>query len=118
MKMILITLVLKWLKLLLDARTVAYIVLTAVCYVQVQAHKHDHHIEFKPGQDSAIATVAWMIVFGDGIHNFIDGLSIGAAFNQGTLTGVSISLAVLCEELPHELGTRHSFQLLRIVAPE
>ena len=24
-----------------------------------------------------IATVAWMIIFGDGIHNFIDGLSIG-----------------------------------------
>lgn len=73
-------------------------------HIHVQTHKHEHHIEFKPGQDSAIATVAWMIVFGDGIHNFIDGLSIGAAFNQGSLTGVSISLAVLCEELPHELG--------------
>ncbi|KAK7874174.1 hypothetical protein R5R35_006220 [Gryllus longicercus] len=44
------------------------------------------------------------VVFGDGFHNFIDGLSIGAAFNESTLTGVSISVAVLCEELPHELG--------------
>uniref|UniRef100_T1IM00 EF-hand domain-containing protein n=1 Tax=Strigamia maritima TaxID=126957 RepID=T1IM00_STRMM len=69
-----------------------------------QEHRHEHHIEFKPGKDSAIATVAWMIIFGDGLHNFIDGLSIGAAFNKSILTGVSISLAVLCEEFPHELG--------------
>ena len=51
-----------------------------------------------------IATVAWMIIFGDGIHNFIDGLSIGAAFSQSILTGISVSVAVLCEEFPHELG--------------
>lgn len=53
---------------------------------------------------SKIATVAWMIIFGDGIHNFIDGLSIGAAFSESILTGLSVSLAVLCEEFPHELG--------------
>ncbi|GAB6029013.1 hypothetical protein CHUAL_004801 [Chamberlinius hualienensis] len=67
-------------------------------------HHHEHKIEFKPGQESPIATVAWMIVFGDGLHNFIDGLSIGAAFNQNVMTGISISVAVVCEELPHELG--------------
>ena len=45
-----------------------------------------------------------MIIFGDGIHNFIDGLSIGAAFSESILTGISVSVAVLCEEFPHELG--------------
>merc|ERR550519_2064658 len=45
-----------------------------------------------------------MIIFGDGIHNFIDGLSIGAAFSDSILTGISVSVAVLCEEFPHELG--------------
>ncbi|CAG7785223.1 unnamed protein product [Allacma fusca] len=65
---------------------------------------HEHVVKFEQGKDSVIATVAWMIIFGDGLHNFIDGLSIGAAFNESILTGVSISVAVLCEELPHELG--------------
>ena len=51
-----------------------------------------------------IKSIAWMIVFGDALHNFIDGLAIGAAFVESTLTGVSVSLAVFCEELPHELG--------------
>ena len=51
-----------------------------------------------------IKPVAWMVIFGDGLHNFIDGLSIGAAFADNTWAGISISLAVICEELPHELG--------------
>ena len=51
-----------------------------------------------------IATVAWMIIFGDGIHNFIDGLASGAAMSTSVLSGLSVSLAVFCEELPHELG--------------
>ena len=29
----------------------------------------------KSNHGSKIATVAWMIIFGDGVHNFIDGLS-------------------------------------------
>ncbi|XP_022252668.1 zinc transporter ZIP8-like [Limulus polyphemus] len=45
-----------------------------------------------------------MIIFGDGLHYFIDGLSIGAAFTNSILSGISISVAVFCEELPHELG--------------
>ncbi|KAJ1351375.1 hypothetical protein KIN20_007366 [Parelaphostrongylus tenuis] len=71
-----------------------------------QAHGicvHDHSVEFRAG-DSAIATVAWMIVFGDGFHNFIDGISIGASFAESLRAGFSVSLAVLAEEFPHELG--------------
>ena len=44
-----------------------------------------------------LATVAWMIIFGDGVHNFIDGLSIGAAFSESIVAGISVSAAVLCE---------------------
>ncbi|CAB3406894.1 unnamed protein product [Caenorhabditis bovis] len=74
-----------------------------------QAHGicvHDHSVEFRVGDSatSAIAAVAWMIIFGDGLHNFIDGISIGAAFADSIHSGLSISLAVLCEEFPHELG--------------
>lgn len=58
----------------------------------------------KSTHGSTIATVAWMIIFGDGVHNFIDGLSIGAAFSDSLIKGISVSTAVLCEEFPHELG--------------
>ena len=32
-------------------------------------------------------SVAWMVIFGDGIHNLADGLAIGAAFADGMLSG-------------------------------
>ncbi|CAB3994364.1 zinc transporter ZIP14-like, partial [Paramuricea clavata] len=89
------------------------------------AHGHSHHLPTESGglshvpetfpeiteekklnvlQKKKIATVAWMIVIGDGLHNFIDGLAIGASCSTSVLSGLSTSLAICCEELPHELG--------------
>merc|ERR550519_2494943 len=45
-----------------------------------------------------------MVICGDGIHNLADGLAIGAAFADGYMSGLSTSVAVLCHELPHEIG--------------
>ncbi|XP_043829157.1 metal cation symporter ZIP8 [Dromiciops gliroides] len=53
---------------------------------------------------SEIATVAWMITICDAVHNFIDGLAIGASCTLSLLQGLSTSIAILCEEFPHELG--------------
>ena len=51
-----------------------------------------------------ISSVAWMIILGDGIHNFADGIAIGASFTSSLGIGVSTSLAVFFHELPHEFG--------------
>ncbi|XP_030628393.1 zinc transporter ZIP8 [Chanos chanos] len=53
---------------------------------------------------SNIKTMAWMITLSDALHNFVDGLAIGASFTLSLLTGFSTSIAILCEEFPHELG--------------
>lgn len=65
-------------------------------------HSHAHsHLHSAPG---SISSVALMVIFGDGIHNLADGLAIGAAFADGFMSGMSTSVAVLCHELPHEIG--------------
>lgn len=45
-----------------------------------------------------------MITLSDALHNFIDGLAIGASCTVSLLQGLSTSIAILCEEFPHELG--------------
>ncbi|KAI8488134.1 hypothetical protein Bbelb_342520 [Branchiostoma belcheri] len=67
-------------------------------------HHHHHHHDNEKLKDAGIATMAWMVIMGDGLHNFSDGLAIGAAFASGIPGGVSTSIAVFCHELPHELG--------------
>jgi hypothetical protein len=52
--------------------------------------------------------VAYMIIFGDALHNFIDGMSIGAGYSKDLSAGLGISIAVACEEFPHELGETNS----------
>ena len=51
-----------------------------------------------------IKAVAWMVIIGDSLHNFVDGLAIAAALSEGLSSGLSTTLAVLCHEIPHELG--------------
>jgi zinc transporter ZupT len=37
--------------------------------------------------------MAWMLILGDSIHNFIDGLPIGAVFSTNIQTGINVSIA-------------------------
>ncbi|KAH3701036.1 hypothetical protein DPMN_076019 [Dreissena polymorpha] len=51
-----------------------------------------------------IKSVAMMVVLGDAIHNFADGLAMGASFSKSLTLGLSTTVAIFCHELPHELG--------------
>ena len=59
------------------------------------------------GRKRKVPPVAWMIIIGDGLHNFINGLAIGASYSSSTYVGISTSMAIFSEELPHELGKNH-----------
>lgn len=60
-------------------------------------HSHVHaHSEKQP--------FVWVNLIGDGVHNFIDGLVIGAAYVVSVPAGIATTLAVVFHEIPQEIG--------------
>lgn len=51
-----------------------------------------------------IHTFGYMNLFGDAVHNFIDGLIIAATFLADTNLGVVTSFAIALHEIPQEIG--------------
>ena len=49
-------------------------------------------------------TLIYLNLFGDGLHNFIDGVIIASSFLISIQLGVITTLAIVCHELPQEIG--------------
>lgn len=47
---------------------------------------------------------AYMNLFGDAVHNFIDGLIIGGSYLANIPLGIATTLAVVFHEIPQEIG--------------
>jgi zinc and cadmium transporter len=68
-------------------------------------HCHaDHCVVHAPDQQSRQYSTGAMILIGDGLHNFLDGILIAAAFLTDIHLGVVTSLAVAAHEIPQEVG--------------
>ncbi|WP_061535148.1 ZIP family metal transporter [Collimonas arenae] len=72
--------------------------------------RHSHHHEedghgHHHGHDKKEAGKAgWMILVGDGLHNFTDGILIAAAFLADPHLGLITGLAIIVHEIPQEIG--------------
>lgn len=61
--------------------------------------RHDHS-----ASGSHVDPAATMVVVGDAMHNFVDGILIAAAFLQGPAIGIAATMAVIAHEVPQEIG--------------
>jgi zinc and cadmium transporter len=66
-------------------------------------HWH-HHGEEEDKELMHIHPVGKLVLFSDGIHNFIDGIIIGASFLISPSVGLATTLAVILHEIPQEIG--------------
>jgi zinc and cadmium transporter len=62
-------------------------------------HAHEHgHDKHEAGRSG------WMILVGDGLHNFTDGILIAAAFLANPNLGLLTAVAIIAHEIPQEIG--------------
>lgn len=64
-------------------------------------HWHHYHL---PHTKEQIHPFAVMNLIGDGVHNFIDGLIIGASYLVSIPVGMATTIAVGVHEIPQEIG--------------
>ncbi len=61
-----------------------------------------HHRHLHPDTDSK--PIVPLIILGDTVHNFIDGIAIAAAFLINIPLGIVTTVAVAAHEIPQEIG--------------
>ena len=67
-------------------------------------HSHEHGEGAEPTHHHEHARAGALIVVGDTIHNFVDGVLIAAAFLQSPQLGVVTAVAIVAHEIPQEVG--------------
>lgn len=63
--------------------------------LEAHAHAHAHEPQGRTGA---------MVVVGDSVHNFVDGIIIAAAFVTDTQLGIVTAMAIIAHEIPQEAG--------------
>ncbi|QQG39991.1 MAG: ZIP family metal transporter [Candidatus Aenigmatarchaeota archaeon] len=76
----------------------------AVFFVVEKVVLRTHASNAARSKRESVHSFAVMNLLGDGIHNFIDGLIIGASYIVATPIGIATTLAVVLHEIPQEIG--------------
>lgn len=63
-----------------------------------------HHGEGEDHESHVKQSSISLVIFGDTIHNFIDGVAIGASFMVSPSLGLITAFSTFLHEVPHEIG--------------
>lgn len=86
----------------LDPASVSYLMLTSFAiFFLLERIVHWHHCHT---DNCEVHSFGAMSLLGDGLHNFLDGLAIAAAYTVSFEVGIATTLAVIMHEIPQELS--------------
>jgi len=91
----------------LPAMTVSFFILLGlVVFFLIERVLHWHHCHEEGCETHELPTkpVSYLVLFGDSIHNFVDGIIISAAFITSISFGFLTTLMIVAHEIPQELG--------------
>lgn len=65
---------------------------------------HWRHCHYESEDSAHVHPFAIMNLVGDGVHNFLDGLIVGASYLVSIPVGIATTIAVVLHEIPQEIG--------------
>ena len=85
-----------------DLAVYVYVVAGFTFFLLVEQLLHWHHCHRE--ETHCVKPQGYMILIGDGIHNFIGGIAVAGTFLIDIRLGISTWLAAAAHEIPQELG--------------
>lgn len=86
-----------------NIQTVSLLVIAGVfAFFMLEKFLHWHHHELD--EENHVHPVGKMILFSDGVHNFMDGIIIAASYMVSVEVGIATTIAVVLHEIPQEIG--------------
>lgn len=67
-------------------------------------HPAERDAQEAPRNQAAASHLGQLVLISDGLHNFIDGIIIGASYLVSIEVGIATTLAVILHEIPQEIG--------------
>ena len=84
------------------------ILIAIITFFLVERLFNWHHCHHNPDHCSDCASnnqhMGWINIMGDGLHNLVDGMIIGASFMVDWHLGVITTVAIILHEIPQEIG--------------
>lgn len=78
-----------------------FVLIGVMLFFIVERFIHWHHCDKDDCHDKP---AGFLILTGDFVHNFIDGILIAGAFLLNTFTGIMTTITVIIHEIPQEFG--------------
>ncbi len=87
------------------SRVLLYALAGMMIFYVIEKTIHWHHGQHGGKQaEHNHKPVAYVVLVGDGLHNFFDGIAIAASFLTNIELGITTTIAVIAHEIPQEIG--------------
>ena len=81
-----------------------YVIVGILIFFILEKFLHWHHTHNEDEKPMPISPVGRIVLFSDGVHNFLDGAIIAAGYLVSIEVGIATTVAIMLHEIPQEIG--------------